>query len=202
MSRTIEMIMLISFLVVTESYSNNISSSSDSVFKSSTLLIDILTVKDINGVSYSLRNKTKIFIFLDVECPISQSYTLYLEKLHLKYEKLGILFFCVFPTKYTEVEEIIVFNKKYNLTIPSVLDKFQSITKKLNATITPEVFVINPKNEICYFGGIDNNYFALGKRNLKPKIFYMEEALDSVIKNKKIQLFHNQAIGCEIQRII
>lgn len=202
MLRIIEIIMLISFLMVTESYSKNISSFSDSVFKSSALFIDIPIVKDINGVSHLAQNKTRIFIFLDVECPISQSYTLYLEKLYLKYNKLGILFFCVFPTKYMNVEEILFFNKKYNLTIPSVLDKFQSITKKLNATITPEVFVMNPKNEICYFGCIDDNFFALGKRNLKPKIFYLEEAINSVIKNKKIQSFHNQAIGCEIQRIL
>lgn len=202
MSRIIEIIMLISFLTVTESYSKSICTFSDSVSKSSDLFINIPIVKDINGVSYSSRNKTRIFVFLDVECPISQSYTLYLEKLYLKYKKLGILFFCVFPTKYTKVEEIIFFNKKYNLTIPSVLDKFQSITKKLNATITPEVFVINPKNEICYFGCIDNTFFALGKRNLKPKVFYLEEALNSVIKNKKMQSFHNQAIGCEIQRIL
>lgn len=155
--------------------------------------------RDINGKVYQIRNK--VFVFMDVECPISQFYTKSLQKLSIKYAMVGVIFITVFPTKYVNENEIIAFNHKYNLTIPSVLDKFQSITKKLNASVTPEVIVVNQNNEISYSGSIDDSYFALGKRNLNPKKNYLEDALNSIIKNQKPLIPHSNAIGCEIQRI-
>jgi len=155
--------------------------------------------RDINGKVHQMQNK--VFVFIDVECPISQYYTQSLQKLSTKYALVGFHFITVFPTKYTTEDDIISFNQKCNLTIPSVLDKFQIITKKLNASITPEVFVVNQDNIISYSGSIDDGYISLGKRNRKPKINYLEEALNSIIKNKKPLISHSNAIGCEIQRI-
>ena len=160
-----------------------------------------LKVVDINRKLYTLRNKVCVFIFLDVECPISQYYTQNLQKLFVKYQMANIVFFTIFPTKYTHKAEIEFFNKKYELTIPSILDKFQNITKKLNATVTPEVFVLNKGGQIVYSGCIDNSFFALGKRNLTPKKLYLEQTLELLINNKVPQKSHVEAIGCEIQRI-
>ena len=158
-------------------------------------------IKDINGKTYSLKNKICVFVFIDIECPISQFYTKTLQNIYLKYAKREIVFSAVFQTKYISVEEIKSFNKKYNLTIPSVLDKYQHITKQLNARITPEVFVLNQKNEIVYSGCIDDSFFAVGKRNINPKNFYLEQTLDLILKNKNLLKSHIEAIGCEIQRI-
>ena len=160
-----------------------------------------LKVVDINRKLYTLRNKVCVFIFLDVECPISQYYTQNLQKLFVKYQMANIVFFTIFPTKYTHKAEIEFFNKKYELTIPSILDKFQNITKKLNATVTPEVFVLNKGGQIVDSGCIDNSFFALGKRNLTPKKLYLEQTLELLINNKVPQKSHVEAIGCEIQRI-
>lgn len=155
--------------------------------------------RDINGKVHQMQKK--VFVFMDIECPISQFYTKSLQKLSTKYALLGFHFIAVFPTNYTTEDDIILFNQKYNLTIPSVLDKYQIITKKLNASITPEVFVVNQNNIISYSGSIDDSYLTLGKRNRHPTQNYLEEALNSIIKNKKPLIFHSNAIGCEIQRI-
>lgn len=168
--------------------------------KSSKLMI-LNKVKDINGVTYCLKNKICVFIFIDRECPISQFYTKILQNIYLKHAKREIIFLAVFPTKYTPVEDIKLFNKKYQLDIPSVLDDSQNITQKLNATTTPQVFVLNKKQEIYYYGCIDDSYFALGKRNLNPTKFYLEDALTSIIKDKKPIISHSKAVGCEIQRL-
>ncbi len=161
----------------------------------------ILKIKDINNQVYSLRNKIVVLVFLDTECPISQFYTKDLRNLVLKYKNSNTIFLTIFPTKYTHEEDIRSFNEKYQLNILSVLDKNQIITKKFNATITPEVFVLNQKNEMVYFGSLDDSFFELGKRNLNPQKKYLEEAIQSTIFQKKIPIVHAEAIGCEIQRI-
>jgi thiol-disulfide isomerase/thioredoxin len=161
----------------------------------------ISKIKDINNKVYFLKNKIVVLVFLDTECPISQFYTKSLQKLVLEYENSNILFLTVFPTKYTHEEDIRSFNKKYKLNILSILDQNQILTKKLNATITPEVFVLNQKSEIVYFGSIDDSYFALGKRNINPQKKYLKDAIQSTIFQKKPSFFHIEAIGCEIQRI-
>lgn len=163
-------------------------------------LINLRNVKSVDGRTYLLKNKICVFIFLDVECPISKYYTQILQKIYLKSRQNNVVFFTIFPTKYTTVTEVSVFNNKYDLTIPSILDKFQSITKNLNATVTPEVFVVNQNGEIQYSGSIDDSYFALGIRNHEPKNFYLQEAIISVIKKRKPLVPHSNAIGCEIQK--
>ena len=160
-----------------------------------------LKIRDVNGKVYQIQNRISVFVFIDIECPISKFYTKSLQTLSVKFAKEEIVFIAVFPTKYTDENEIKSFNNKYNFTIPSVLDKFQHITKLLNANVTPEVFVLNKKNEIIYSGCIDDSFFALGKRNLNPKKFYLEQTLDLLINNKIPLKSHVEAIGCEIQRI-
>ena len=175
-------------------FSNSDFSISDSV---KTKLVH-LKIKDINGKIYQVQNKISVFVFMDVECPISQFYTKNLQNLSIRYAKKGIIFIAVFPTKYAHKNEIQSFNKKYELTVPSILDKSQNITKQLNATVTPEVFVIDKKSEIVYSGCIDDSFFALGKRNLNPKKFYLEQTLDLLINNKIPLRSHVKSIGCEI----
>ncbi len=182
--------------------SGKVSSNDDFVISDSikTKLVH-LKIRDVNGKVYQIQNKISVFVFMDVECPISQFYTKNLQTLSVKFAKEGIIFIAVFPTKYTNKNEIKSFNNKYNFTIPSALDKFQHTTKLLNANVTPEVFVLNKKSEIVYSGCIDNSFFALGKRNLNPQKFYLEQTLELLINNKIPLKSHVEAIGCEIQRI-
>ena len=189
--------LFILFLLPGKVFSSDIFVISDSI---KTKLVH-LKIRDVNGKVYQIENRISVFVFMDVECPISQFFTKNLQTLSVKFAKEGIIFIAVFPTKYTNENEIKSFNNKYNFTIPSVLDKFQHITKLLNANVTPEVFVLNKKSEIVYSGCIDNSFFALGKLNLNPQKFYLEQTFELLINNKIPLKSHVEAIGCEIQRI-
>jgi len=169
--------------------------------ETSNKLINLGNVKSVDGITHLLKNKICVFIFLDVECPISKYYTQILQKIYLKSRQNNVVFFTVFPTKYTTSAEISAFNNQYHLTIPSILDKSHKLAAKLDATVTPEVFVLNQKGEIQYSGSIDDSYVALGVRNHRPRSFYLQEAIFSVIKKHKPLVSHANAIGCEIQRI-
>ena len=74
------------------------------------------------------------------------------------------------------------------------------LTKRLDAKTTPEVFILNDKNKILYQGAIDNLYYDIGKKRPEASIFYLKDALNSIINKQKITIQKTEAIGCDIER--
>lgn len=163
--------------------------------------IENFKFRDINDSQYFSGADIQVFVFLDTECPISQRYTNDVQELSAKFQALGVSFFGVFPTANVHEDDLKVFGIKYNLTIPFVIDKFHYLTKLLNATVTPEVFVLGKNQEILYQGMIDNKYYDLGKSRKQASEFYLLNALEVILKNQKSSIPYIQAIGCDIERI-
>ncbi len=173
----------------------------DSIKIISAKKVENFKFRDIKGKQYISGQNVQVFIFLDTECPISQRYTSYLQELSAKFQQSNVSFFGIFPTANVHEDDLKVFGEKYNLTIPFVIDKFHHITKLLDATATPEVFVLGKNQEILYQGMIDNKYYDLGKSRSQASEFYLVNALEAILKNQKPQIPYIQAIGCDIERI-
>lgn len=60
------------------------------------------------------------------------------------------------------------------------------LAKYLKATTTPEVFVLNNKGEVVYSGAIDNWAIDLGEKRQVITEFYLKDALNALLQNKKI----------------
>ena len=173
----------------------------DSIKVVSTKKVEHFKFRDIQGEQYTSGQNIQVFVFLDTECPISQRYTSYLQELSVKFQQSDISFFGIFPTANTHEDDLRAFGIKYNLSIPFVVDKFHHLTKILDATATPEVFVLGKNHEILYQGMIDNKYYDLGKSRNQASEFYLLNALEAILKNQKPQIPYIQAIGCDIERI-
>lgn len=157
--------------------------------------------KDLDNIEYKLtKNSIYIFVFLDTECPICQQYIRNLETLRLEFSQKEVRFWAVFPTKGVTKQEIVAFQKKYSFQYPSIIDYDKKLSVKLDAKTTPEVFVVNDVDEILYQGAIDDLYYDLGKKRSKARIFYLKNALNSVIQHQPITIKTTVAIGCEIER--
>jgi peroxiredoxin len=174
---------------------------SDSIKIVSAKKVENFKFRDMEGMQYVSGQNIQVFIFLDIECPISQRYTSYLQELSAKFQQSNVSFFGIFPTANVHQDDLKVFGGKYNFTIPFVIDKFHHITKLLDATATPEVFVLGKNQEILYQGMIDNKYYDLGKSISQASEFYLVNALEAILKNQKPQIPYIQAIGCDIERI-
>ena len=94
----------------------------------------------------------------------------------------------------------IKFKEEYEFRFPVINDTAQKLTYYLNASVTPEVFLLDNSGNIIYSGAIDNWFFDLGRYRKEATIHYLKEALDSnygtlfSVNNK------TKAIGCLIQR--
>ncbi len=138
-----------------------------------------------------------VYIFLSEDCPICRYYVHEINRLHEKYQSDKLEFVGVFPNFSSKQEKINTFVSDYHLKIPTQTDYFKSLAKKLDAELTPEVFVVNQQEEIVYRGRIDNSYASIGKR----RRVVTERDLDtylSELTSGTVSISHTEAIGCYI----
>jgi peroxiredoxin len=167
--------------------------------------IKILIVAFFIGISIPLFSQNKIthkpitvYVFLSETCPICQSYTLTLKKLHKKYSKQNVTFIGVFPNYYADADSIAAFKKKYTIPFDLAIDKNAELTNTFGAIITPEVFVETADHQILYSGRIDDSFYAVGKRRNVITSNDLDIALSEITTNKKVKRSKTQAVGCII----
>ena len=164
--------------------------------------IQSLALKNVQGKPFhfsTLNESTaSIFIFLAPECPISQQSTLTLRKLAEIYKTRMVQFYGIIPGNFYSVESVEAFQKKYLIPFMILMDTDLKLNKLFNATVTPEVFVVDKNYSMVYSGAIDNSYQNLGKKQMITH-HYLENAIASVINHTSLALPHTKAIGCFIE---
>ena len=75
----------------------------------------------------------------------------------------------------------------------------QTLTKQLEASVTPEVFLVNAKQKIQYQGMIDNQFYTLGKSRNVATEHYLKDAINAFLSNQPIKINTTQAVGCDIE---
>jgi hypothetical protein len=142
-------------------------------------------------LSFSTFSQTNAIIFIHPECPISQQY---LHKIEVLAEEFKTTEFqLIIPPKGISKKQIEDFKNEYSIKIPIKIDKKSKLIKQLGATITPEVFVLNAKNEVLYSGMVDSWFYDLGKRRAVATEFYLRDVL---LGNNTIK--KTTAVGCLI----
>jgi len=162
--------------------------------------ISLKTIDDSNFNWEETRSsKVLVFVFLLADCPACQGYSKTLKELNAKYSPDKFFFCGIFPGNYSKKEEMKQYRERYKIPFPLLADPEMKLAKKLNAHVSPEVFVTRPNGAIEYQGRIDDLYYNAGKR--KPMILHhdLQDALENIRMNKPVLVPRTQAIGCIIQ---
>lgn len=147
----------------------------------------------------AVRGKVAVFLMLSPECPLCQSYSLTIRKLHETFAQKGVVMIGIVPDKDYSNLEIAEFVKKYKLPIQVYKDPQMRMVKYLNATITPEAFVMNKQKQVVYSGRIDNWAYELGKKRKVITEHNLRDALEQVLHQQPVKISHTKAIGCFIE---
>ena len=140
-----------------------------------------------------------VYIFLLEDCVISQNYTALLNKLALEYKDKKVGFLGLFPNSFSRDSTITAFKNKYHVVFPLKTDHYQTMTKKLGATITPEVAVFDQqKNVLLYRGRINNQYERVGRRRKEASTAELENVLKAWVNHENIAFTEAKAVGCFI----
>lgn len=143
-------------------------------------------------------NKAKVLIMLSPECPLCINYTKDITDLISSYSN-DIHFYGVVTSNHYTTLEVDSFLNSYNLELDIIYDPDFNLTSQLNATITPEVFLIDEHNEIIYQGSFDNWLGELGRRRTVITEHYLIDAIDSYLVGASIVIPKTKAIGCFIE---
>ena len=162
-------------------------------------------MKSVNGISYSLNNlKEKngiIILFTCNTCPFvvkwEDRYKL-LEELAKK-NNIGLVYI---NSNYKKrdgddsYEEMIKHAKKMNYRFPYLLDEKSKLANSFGAKTTPHIYMFNSNLQLAYKGAIDDNYEDINK----VKEFYLEDAIQQLVKGKRIKVSETKPVGCSIKR--
>ena len=162
-------------------------------------------MKSVNGISYSLNNlKEKngiIVLFTCNTCPFvvkwEDRYKL-LEELAKK-NNLGLAYI---NSNYKKrdgddsYEEMKKHAKKMNYRFPYLLDEKSKLANSFGAKTTPHIFMFNSNLQLAYKGAIDDNYEDINK----VKEFYLEDAIQQLVKGKRIKVSETKPVGCSVKR--
>lgn len=159
-------------------------------------------IKDGKNLSLSQfkENKIVVIVFMSAYCPYSKSYQMRLNKLVQKFEneQKSVKFLLINPENAQETEEMLK-EAAQNYTVPYLWDKGQVITLQLQATKTPEAFILHQNLGqffLKYHGAIDDN----------PQVpeevtqMYLEQSINKLLETNNLEISNIKPTGCLIKK--
>jgi peroxiredoxin len=158
------------------------------------------TLEDYNGVKHSLADfkssKAIVLMFMATQCPVSNAYNDRMETLQKDYASKGVTFIGINANKQESVEEVKKHAKDHGFTFTILKDWNNVIADKLGASVTPEIYLLNPNFEILYHGRIDDS-----QRENRVTSKDLRAALDLALSGKPVVVRETKAFGCTIKRV-
>ena len=170
-------------------------------------VIEDFSLKNVDDKNVSLKNlkgaKGAILVFTCNHCPYSKMYEDRIIALDKKYKGLGFPVIAINPndpavSSGDDFKSMKERAESKGFTFPYLYDEGQKVYPKFGATKTPHVFILNKKKDdfiLEYIGAVDDN--ARDEKNVREK--YVEDAVDNLLKGKKLTKTKTKAIGCSIK---
>lgn len=165
------------------------------------------SLKNVNDKMVSLKDfkdaKGFVVIFTCNHCPFAKAYEDRIIAIDKKYKSLGYPVIAINPNN-PDVQKDDSFDlmkkraKEKGFTFPYLFDDGQKIYPQYGATKTPHVYLLQKTskgNIVKYIGAIDDNYSD--ESAVKTK--YLENAINSLLKDEEIVVKTTKAIGCSIK---
>jgi peroxiredoxin len=162
-----------------------------------------IILKDVKGKPFALNEKVKgearVYYFLSPECPLCQSYSLTIRNLYKEFSNRPIEMIGIIPGTDFSTVTISEYEVKYKIPMKLLRDEQLTLVKKYNATITPEVVVIDAAGIVKYQGRIDNWAYELGKKRKVITEHNLRDALHSLLNHQPVRVTKTKAVGCYIE---
>lgn len=139
-------------------------------------------LKDYNGKTYTVKpsGRSVAYVFISTECPLCKNYAPVLQALQDKYK--DVQFYGIVSGITFSRPEVATFTKEYGIKFPVLMDPSKKISAAMNATVTPEVILLNEDGKEYYRGLIDDWVVSLGKTRRVTSKRYLDQAIYSMQK--------------------
>jgi peroxiredoxin len=161
---------------------------------------ETFTLPDYNGKEHSLsdykNSKAIVVMFIATQCPVSNDYNTRMAKIYSDYKDKNVTFIGINSNKQESIDEIKKHSKDNNFGFTVLKDKDNIIADKYDASVTPEIFVLNGKYEILYHGRIDDS-----RKVTEVETNDLRKTLDEILAGKSVSNPKTKAFGCTIKRV-
>ena len=162
--------------------------------------VENFVLKDYNNnlISKSDFNNSNavVVMFISTKCPVSNAYNSRIVDLHKTYVEKNITFLGINSNKQEGIEEIKQHARENLFEFPVLKDNNNLVADIFGASVTPEVYVLNSKNEVLYHGRIDDS-----RREGEVTSTDLKNALDNILNGERVSYSKTKAFGCSIKRV-
>jgi hypothetical protein len=140
-----------------------------------------------------------VLFFVTSDCPVSNQYAPEINRICAAYSPKGIHCAVVYEDVKIAAADVRRHLDEHGLrTVDAAIDADGSLAARLNATITPEAFVVDHSGATRYRGRIDNFYVAFGRSRQVVTVHDLRDALDALVGGKPVATPSTEPIGCYI----
>jgi peroxiredoxin len=145
--------------------------------------------------------KALVIVFLGCECPVANAFLPRLTELHKDFADRGVQVLGINANTQDNAERVAEHARKHDLPFPVLKDDKNVVADLLEATRTPEAFVLDGERKIRYRGRIDDQY-AINVQRPKPTQTDLVAAVEEVLAGKAVSVPVTTAAGCKIGRAV
>jgi hypothetical protein len=141
---------------------------------------------------------TLVFVFVSIDCPISNRYAPEVRRLHDRFAPQGVKFWLVYPNRDDSVEVIRKHIEDYQYPLEALRDPEHTLVKTAKVRVTPEVVVYSRAGRKLYQGRIDDRYVDFGKERPQATQRDLQDALEAIVNGRAVTNAVTTAVGCYI----
>jgi len=139
-----------------------------------------------------------VLIFTTMGCPIIEKSTPTIKALRDEFASRGIVFWLVDSNTEDDAKTVSEETRNFEIDLPVLLDRNQSVARSVGATRTAEAFCIEPKSWTLFYRGAIDDRLGYGTEKQHASHAYLENALNSFLAGKKIKPARTEVKGCLI----
>ncbi|MCH8043997.1 MAG: redoxin domain-containing protein [Planctomycetes bacterium] len=167
--------------------------------------ISAFKLKDYLGKTWALDDfkdsKLMVVAFLGNECPLAQFYATRLGEYEVKLKEKGVALIAINSNQQDSLAEMAHYAKKHKIEFPLLKDPGNVVADDFHADRTPEVFVLDSKRVIRYWGRIDDQFRIGSIQRAKVSSHDMMDAVEELLAGKKVSTPVTECDGCHIGRV-
>lgn len=159
--------------------------------------------RDLAGQSHRLSDDASapltVIAMTSTTCPLSKKYLPTLIELTQAYASQDVRWILVNPVATDRADDMVTEAARFGDGIRYVADGDGAIVRKVGATSTTDVILLDGSRTVLYQGAIDDQY-GFGYSRETPRQRYLVDAIDAAFAGQPIRIAATTAPGCLLER--
>jgi hypothetical protein len=140
-----------------------------------------------------------VLIFIATDCPVSNGYAAEIQRVCAASAAKGVRCVLVYEDVGVGDEAVRGHLRDFGYgATPAAIDSDGALARRVGATITPEVAVVDRSGAVRYRGRVDNKYVAIGRQRRVVTSHDLADALDAIVNRRAVAARETAAVGCFI----